>query len=132
MVDPEAVVSGYGGRASAAVPRTEPEAALVVMTSHDHILTMTGRDDPSGEKSVGIAHLKARLSDYLRAVRRGHSVTVQDRDRPIARLVPYEGEHDPMTGRRPVGRLQDVQLPAPLGRRIDSVSALLEERQQSR
>jgi prevent-host-death family protein len=95
-------------------------------------MVMTDREDTPGEKTVGIAQLKARLSEYLRAVRRGRVVTVRDRDRPIARLVPYAGEADPVTSRKPSGRLQDIRFPPPLGRRIDSVSALLEERQQSR
>src|SRR5207244_4161099 len=34
--------------------------------------------------TVGIAELKARLSEHLRAVRRGRTLTVLDRDRPVA------------------------------------------------
>jgi prevent-host-death family protein len=38
---------------------------------------------------VGVRELRARLSQYLRDVARGRSVTVGDRRRrPIARLVP--------------------------------------------
>lgn len=33
--------------------------------------------------------LKAKLAKYLRAVRGGEQVIVQDRDTPIARLIPY-------------------------------------------
>jgi len=40
--------------------------------------------------NVRIADLKARLSEHLRAVRRGRSLTVLDRDTPIARIVPYD------------------------------------------
>jgi antitoxin (DNA-binding transcriptional repressor) of toxin-antitoxin stability system len=39
-------------------------------------------------KKVGIAELKNRLSYYLGFVRRGQSVLVYDRDRPIARIEP--------------------------------------------
>ena len=39
---------------------------------------------------VKIAELKARLSAYLRSVRAGDEIIVQDRDTPIARLVPYQ------------------------------------------
>ena len=37
---------------------------------------------------VGIAALKARLSEHLRAVRKGRTITVLDRDTPVARIVP--------------------------------------------
>jgi antitoxin (DNA-binding transcriptional repressor) of toxin-antitoxin stability system len=38
---------------------------------------------------VGIAELKARLSEHLRSVRNGLKLTVLDRDTPIARIVPF-------------------------------------------
>ena len=84
------------------------------------------------DKTVKVAELKARLSEYLRAARAGHPVTVCDRDTPIARLVPYESEREPLRIRKPIRALRDVVLPAPLGRPIDSLAALLEERQTSR
>jgi prevent-host-death family protein len=37
---------------------------------------------------VRIAELKARLSDYLRSVRRGNELIVKDRETPVARIVP--------------------------------------------
>jgi prevent-host-death family protein len=37
-----------------------------------------------------MAELKANLRSFLRRVRRGESVTVCDRDTPVARLVPIE------------------------------------------
>lgn len=85
-----------------------------------------------GEKSVKVAELKARLSAYLRAARRGHAVTVCDRETPVARLVPYAEKGEPLAVRRPIRALRDVVLPPPLGRRVDSLAALLEERQSSR
>lgn len=39
-------------------------------------------------KSVGVADLKARLSEYLARVKSGEEVLVTDRGRPVARLVP--------------------------------------------
>jgi len=84
------------------------------------------------EKTVKVAELKARLSEYLRAARRGHPVTVCERDTPVARLVPYVRSGDPMTVRQPIRELHEVILPPPLGRRVDSLAALLEERQSSR
>jgi prevent-host-death family protein len=38
---------------------------------------------------VRIADLKARLSEHLRSVRNGGTLTVLDRDTPVARIVPY-------------------------------------------
>ena len=42
---------------------------------------------------VGIAELKGKLSEYLRAVRKGAEVVIKDHDTPIARLVPYAESH---------------------------------------
>ena len=95
------------------------------MTIHDYVVTMT---------QVRIAELKARLSEYLRRVRRGRSITVLDRDTPIARLVPYV-EGDLLRIREPQGlaaSIQDVPLPPPLAIEIDVVELLLEERQGER
>ena len=79
-----------------------------------------------------VAELKAHLSAYLRAARRGQPVTVCDRDTPIARLVPYEPVNGALSVRAPLRALREVALPAPLGRSVDSLSALLEERQPAR
>lgn len=82
-------------------------------------------------KQVGIAALKARLSEYLREVRRGRTLTVVDRETPVARIVPYEANGAPLVVRRPrrtaVG-LQRVKLPPPLRVKADVVALLLEER----
>lgn len=84
------------------------------------------------DRTVRVAELKARLSEYLRAARAGHPVTVCDRDTPIARLVPYHPQREPLGSRQPIRALREVVLPPPLGRPIDSLAALLEERQTSR
>jgi len=44
-------------------------------------------------KSVSISDLKANLSRYIRAVRRGDEVQVVDRGVPVARLVPLARAH---------------------------------------
>ena len=41
---------------------------------------------------VRIADLKARLSEHLRSVRNGGTLTVLDRDTPVARIVPYAAQ----------------------------------------
>ena len=85
--------------------------------------------------TVRIADLKARLSAHLRAVRRGRTLIVLDRDTPIARLVPYAREADTLSVRRPrpgAPRLHRVPLPPPLRLKIDVIALLHEERQQER
>lgn len=49
-------------------------------------------DDNESMIKVGIAELRAHLSRYLRNVRRDQTLTVLDRDTPIARIVPYDAE----------------------------------------
>jgi len=85
--------------------------------------------------TVRIADLKARLSEHLRAVRRGRTLTILDRDQPIARIVPYDGDRRPLSIRspRPEGpALHRVPLPPPLRLKIDILELLAEERQRHR
>lgn len=44
--------------------------------------------------SVGIRELKTHLSRYLRELRPGSSLTITERGRPVARLVPIEPSLD--------------------------------------
>jgi prevent-host-death family protein len=85
---------------------------------------------------VKVAELKAKLSEFLRAARGGNPVTVCDRDTPIARLVPYAPAAEPLAFRRASRALHSVPLPRPLPRplrrRVDSLAALLDERQTHR
>ena len=81
---------------------------------------------------VGVAEFKAKLSAYLRSVRRGETLTLYDRETPVARVVPIEGRVGPLTVREAVTRPHDAELPAPLGRAIDTLAALLAERQGER
>jgi antitoxin (DNA-binding transcriptional repressor) of toxin-antitoxin stability system len=85
--------------------------------------------------AVKIADLKARLSEHLRSVRGGQTLTVLDRDRAIARIVPYDTEHRPLTVRSPrpgAPALARVSLPPPLRTKVDIVEILAEERQRER
>jgi prevent-host-death family protein len=43
-------------------------------------------------KTVNIGELKNQLSAYLQYVRRGEEVIVKDRNRPVARILPFESE----------------------------------------
>jgi prevent-host-death family protein len=79
-----------------------------------------------------VAELKARLSHYLRAVRAGRSLTVYDRDTPVARLVPVAPGPGDLPSVKPARRLRDVRLPPPLRRSVGSTAALREERRERR
>jgi prevent-host-death family protein len=77
---------------------------------------------------VRIADLKARLSEHLRSVRNGGTLTVLDRDTPVARIVPYTAQ--PLEIRKATRRLRDLKLPARSSKRTDSVALLLEDRRR--
>jgi len=85
-------------------------------------------------KQVRIAELKARLSEYLRAVRRGETIAVWDRETPVAQIVPVR-ERSTLRIRKPAPGTPSpnrVRLPKPAKLKIDVVQLLLEERQGHR
>lgn len=85
--------------------------------------------------TVKIADLKSRLSEHLRKVRAGRSMTILDRNHPIARLVPIEKTGVSLTVRSPLPsapKLQRVLLPPPLRLRKDILAFLNDERQDER
>jgi prevent-host-death family protein len=79
-------------------------------------------------KAVRIADLKARLSEHLRAVRKGRTLTVFDRDTPVARIVPYVAE--PLEIRRATRRVRDLALPVAPAVTTDSLAVLIEDRRR--
>ena len=85
-------------------------------------------------KQVRIAELKAKLSEYLRAVRRGETIAVLDRETPVAQIVPVRSAsalrvRKPAPGSLPPNR---IPLPKPAKLSVDVVQLLLEERQGQR
>jgi antitoxin (DNA-binding transcriptional repressor) of toxin-antitoxin stability system len=99
---------------------------LAKVTISDYYMTMIG---------IRIADLKSRLSEHLRKVRAGSSLTILDRDTPIARIVPWKAGKGSLKVRAPLPgapKLQRVPLPPPLRLRGDVVKLLLEERQGDR
>ena len=85
-------------------------------------------------KTVRIAELKARLSEYLRAVRRGETIAVLDRETPVAQIVPVR-DRTALRIRKPAPgtpRPNQVPLPKPLKLSVDVIQLLLEERQPHR
>jgi prevent-host-death family protein len=79
-------------------------------------------------KTIGIAELKARLSEHLKYVRRGRTLTILDRETPVARIVPYAA--DPVEVRRATRRLRNLRLPSPPASPTDSLTILLEDRRR--
>ena len=77
---------------------------------------------------VRIAELKARLSEHLRSVRNGGTVTVLDRDTPIARIVPVAAPL--LEIRKAKRRLRDLKLPPRPSKRTDSTALLVEDRRR--
>jgi prevent-host-death family protein len=80
-------------------------------------------------RDVRIADLKARLSEHLRSVRNGGTLTVLDRDTPVARIVPYAAPA--LEIRKATRRLRDLKLPPPKpSKRTDSLAMLTEDRRR--
>jgi antitoxin (DNA-binding transcriptional repressor) of toxin-antitoxin stability system len=75
---------------------------------------------------VRIADLKARLSEHLRSVRNGATLTVLDRETPIARIVPYAAPL--LEIRKARRRLRDLKLPPQPAKRTDSVALIMQDR----
>ena len=85
-------------------------------------------------KSVRIAELKARLSEYLRAVRHGETLAVLDRETPVAQIVPVR-DRAALRIRTPAPgapRPNQIARLKPLKSNIDVLELLLEERQSHR
>jgi prevent-host-death family protein len=93
------------------------------MTIYDYLMVM--------KNTVRIAELKSRLSEYLRRVRRGQSITVLERDTPVARLEPISADTTRLVVREPTAgapRPRAVRLPPPLKTKRDILALLAEER----
>jgi antitoxin (DNA-binding transcriptional repressor) of toxin-antitoxin stability system len=97
-------------------------------------------------KVVQIAEAKTQISRHLEYVKRGGTIRIVDRDRPIADLVPVQADNDGddaallarlekrglvRRGKRgPVPA--DLLRPGPAGNRAGVLDALIEERRNSR
>jgi prevent-host-death family protein len=77
--------------------------------------------------SVQVAELKARLSEYLRAVEAGQTIVVTAYGRPVVDLVPHD-EGRPVRVRPPTRAWGSVRLPRTGKARTDSLALLMEER----
>jgi prevent-host-death family protein len=90
---------------------------------------------------VGVAQLKARLSEYLARVRGGDEVLVTDRGKPVARIVPVADRAAHLAelersglARGPRRRLPDdfLERPRPRIEGPSLVDAVIEERREGR
>ena len=81
-------------------------------------------------KTVNVATLKQKLSEYLRFVEQGDEVTVTSHRRPIARLVPDNGTdpaiRPPTLPVSALANIRGVKLRNP----FSAVHVLLEDRQR--
>ena len=78
-----------------------------------------------------VSELKAKLSAYLAQVRRGATITVCDRQTPIARLVPLEGDAGELEVREPTAAGELPIAPGiTLGKQIDVLALLRADRDQ--
>jgi antitoxin (DNA-binding transcriptional repressor) of toxin-antitoxin stability system len=89
------------------------------MTSNDYNLVMS--------HTVGIADLKAHLSEHLRKVRNGETLTVLDRDTPIAQIAPINVSAA-LEVRRATRKPAEVPLATAPSTRTDSLFVLLADR----
>ena len=96
-------------------------------------------------KSAAVAKLKASLSEYLARVKAGEEVTVTERGKPIAKIVPIGREQPEVSAhliemaragliRLGSGKLPKGfwKMPRPADPRGAVLKALLEERESGR
>ncbi len=95
-------------------------------------------------RHASIASLKARLSEYIKAVKAGEEIIVTDRGRPVARLTPVGGRTQGEAhmeeliraglARPPIAPLPPDfwEMPRPADPEGHSLAALLEERAEGR
>ncbi len=82
---------------------------------------------------VGIAELKAHLSQYLREAKQGDVVEVLDRGVPVARIVPAHLSAEALEIVHPAqGKLSDLKPPPPSNYDFDVVEELLKDRRNER
>lgn len=90
---------------------------------------------------VGVAQLKAKLSEYLARVRAGEEILITDHGRPVARIVPATSDEEQLAelerkGLIRVGRMQlsDDFFDGPRPSETDAgvTEALIEERREGR
>jgi|SRR5512138_2735524 prevent-host-death family protein len=94
-------------------------------------------------KTATISEAKNHLSELLARVKRGESVLILERDRPIARIVPVESaarsdderlkelERRGLLRRAPRGPLKKLPPPIDWPKGVSVLEALLQEREEA-
>ncbi len=96
-------------------------------------------------KRAAISEIKSSISRYLAEVRKGEEIVITDRKKPIAKIVPYEGEDTGIPTRvqklayAGLAKIGKTSIPDDFWKRRDyrdkdgkAVSFLLEERRAGR
>src|SRR5438094_8992048 len=95
-------------------------------------------------KSATISEAKNHFSELIARVKRGESVLILERDRPVARLTPIEAAHGDdeerlavlerhgVLRRAALAPLKKLPPPIKLPKGVSLLDALLEDREDSR
>lgn len=88
---------------------------------------------------VGVRELRQNLSRYLDEVKEGESFVVTERGREVARLSPSGPPDSPLArlvaergATVPVGKLSELELPAPIAAGSPSSADVLAETREER
>lgn len=87
------------------------------------------------KRKVGIAELKAHLSEYLRAVRRGREIIIKDRETEVAKMVPIRERKLPfrvIPASRPSKGIDDMVGFRPTGVTPEEIERILAETRADR
>lgn len=102
----------------------------------DYILSYVVSTEWRMEETAGIRDLKVRLSSYLRRVKKGGTVLITERGKPVARIVPVkESPEDRLAALQQAGLLDwnghhlgRVQPVTRVSRKQDVATLLIEDR----
>ena len=95
-------------------------------------------------RSVNVAKLKNRLSQYLRFAKDGEEIVIRDRNLPVAKLVPFsaDGASDQELLLVGAGKMRLPKRPLDIGALLKiptgkvassaAIQALLDEREEGR
>jgi len=75
--------------------------------------------------SVPVSELETNLSDVLRRVKEGETVTVTESETPVAQIVPMRKS---LVFREATKSIDEIELLPPLQTSVDIVELLLEDR----
>src|SRR5450755_964819 len=87
-----------------------------VVVDVDLALPFIGQTWSTLAMKTNTSQFKAKLGAYMRAVREGKEVIITDRDRPVARLIPFEPARGlqmihPLAGTPPFGKIKLKGIP---------------------